>query len=163
MPVVERVRQLRTLENPPVDAFSCPFGPTEFTNVQLQEADVLDLESLPSEGTNYNLVVSASMLEYVPRGELAASLKQLRTRLAPRGALPLFIAPKNWMPKLLIEKWWKANRYTREEFRNALAPADFQATVFIKFHRSYFWLNLSSNIVEGGSYPHDPPLSFFMT
>ena len=56
MPVVERVRQLRTLESPPVDAFLCPLGPTEFTNVQLQEADVLDLESLSSEGTNYNLV-----------------------------------------------------------------------------------------------------------
>jgi hypothetical protein len=47
-------------------------------NVQLQEANVLNLESLPAGWNNYDLIVSASMLEYVPREELVKALSQLR-------------------------------------------------------------------------------------
>jgi ubiquinone/menaquinone biosynthesis C-methylase UbiE len=49
-------------------------------NVQLQEANVLNLESLPAGWNNYDLIVSASMLEYVPREELVKALSQLRSR-----------------------------------------------------------------------------------
>lgn len=118
-------------------------------NVQLQEANVLNLESLPAGWTHYDFIVSASMLEYVPRAELVAALTQLRSRLARNGVFLLFVTPKNWITKLLIEKLWKANCYTREELRKALAAAGFQAIVFRKFPRFYFWLNLSSHVVEG--------------
>jgi ubiquinone/menaquinone biosynthesis C-methylase UbiE len=36
------------------------------TRVQLQHADVLALETLPPSWTNYDLIISASMLEYIP-------------------------------------------------------------------------------------------------
>src|SRR6516225_3243445 len=37
--------------------------------VQLQQADVLALETLPPSWTNYDLIISASMLEYLPKRE----------------------------------------------------------------------------------------------
>ncbi|SFO08502.1 hypothetical protein SAMN05216386_2577 [Nitrosospira briensis] len=73
---------------------------------------MLNLESLPGEWSNYDLMVSASMLEYVPREELVSALSQLRSRLAGHGVFLLFVTPKNWITKLLIEKLWKANCYT---------------------------------------------------
>jgi hypothetical protein len=63
----------------------------------------------------------------------------------------LFVTPKNWITKLLIEKLWKANCYTREELQKALAAAGFQAFVFRKFPWSHFWLNLSSHVVESST------------
>ena len=120
-------------------------------DLQLQEADVLHLESLPAGWSNYDLIVSASMLEYVPREELVSALSQLRSRLATHGVLLLFVTPKNWITKLLIEKLWKANCYTREELRQALGDAGFQTVAFRKFPCSHFWLNLSSHIVESST------------
>ncbi|SFO26900.1 class I SAM-dependent methyltransferase [Nitrosospira briensis] len=61
---------------------------------------MLNLESLPGEWSNYDLMVSASMLEYVPREELVRALSQLRSRLASNGVLLLFVTPKNWITKL---------------------------------------------------------------
>jgi SAM-dependent methyltransferase len=128
--------------------FRARLAQQDMGNVQLREANVLDLGSLPSAWTDYDVIVSASMLEYVPRGDLIAALAQLRTRLARRGLFLLFITPKNWITKLLIEKWWKANGYSREELREAMTAAGFQTVVFKKFPTSHFWLNLSSHILE---------------
>jgi ubiquinone/menaquinone biosynthesis C-methylase UbiE len=44
------------------------------TGVQLRQADVLALETLPASWTNYDLIVSTSMLEYLPRQELPNAL-----------------------------------------------------------------------------------------
>ena len=41
--------------------------------VQLQPADVLALETLPPSWTNYDLIVSASMLEYLPRSKTSCA------------------------------------------------------------------------------------------
>jgi len=121
----------------------------EISNVHLHEVNVLELESLPSAWTNYDLIVSAAMLEYVPRADLITALTKLRTRLARHGWLLLFITRKNWITKLLIEKWWKANRYTRVELREAFIAAGFRDVTFGRFPYSYFWQNLWGHVVEG--------------
>ena len=59
--------------------------------VATARADVLALESLPRDWTGYDLVVTASMLEYVPRGRFAEALAGLRARLREGGRLVLFI------------------------------------------------------------------------
>jgi SAM-dependent methyltransferase len=121
----------------------------DISNVHLREANVLELERLPPSWTNYDLIVSVAMLEYVPRADLVTALTSLRTRLARDGWLLLFITRKNWITKLLIERWWKANRYTREELREAFISAGFREATFRRFPYSYFWQNLWGYIVEG--------------
>jgi len=122
----------------------------DISKVDLREANVLELESLPSTWTNYDLIVSAAMLEYVPRADLIKALTALWIRLAPSGRLLVFITRKNWITKFLIEKWWKAYRYTREELREAFVAAGFSDVVFRRFPYRYFWQNYGGHIIEGG-------------
>jgi hypothetical protein len=58
----------------------------------------------------HHLIVSAAMLEYVPRAAFVRALSTLRMRLAPDGRFLLFITRRNLITSVLIEKWWKANR-----------------------------------------------------
>ncbi len=53
------------------------------TRVQLFQADVLALEGLPPAWTNYDLILSASMLEYLPKRDLGRALLGLRARMSP--------------------------------------------------------------------------------
>ena len=64
-------------------------------SVVTEQADVLDMDRLPGTWTNYDLIVSASMLEYVPRPRLADALRALRARLAGHGHAVVFITRKN--------------------------------------------------------------------
>lgn len=63
----------------------------DLIGVRLCRADVLDLEQLPSTGSGYDLIVSTSMLEYVPRGALPTVLSALRAHLADRGRFVLCV------------------------------------------------------------------------
>ena len=48
--------------------------------IRLAQADVLELDGLPASWCGYDLVVSASMLEYVPRERFVEALRGARTR-----------------------------------------------------------------------------------
>ena len=74
---------------------------------------MLQLDTLPQAWKNYDLVVTASMLEYVPRSILPAAFRALRGRLHARGTLLLFITRNNALMRPLIERRWAANLYTR--------------------------------------------------
>lgn len=117
--------------------------------VELRKQDVLELDTLPSSWTGYDLIVSVAMFEYLPGDKLPAALAALRARLAPHGRLLLFITRKNWITKLLIEKWWKANRYGRAELEDAFVSAGFQNIRFRRFPYTYFWQNQWAHVVEG--------------
>jgi cyclopropane fatty-acyl-phospholipid synthase-like methyltransferase len=118
------------------------------TRVQLRQADVLALDTLPASWTNYDLILSASMLEYLPKRDLPRALDGLRARLAPNGRMLAVITRKTAETKVLIEWWWHAERYTREELRRAFKKAGFQYPVFRRFTSRYFWLNRANNVVE---------------
>jgi SAM-dependent methyltransferase len=118
------------------------------TGVQLRQADVLDLDTLPSSWADYDLILSASMLEYLPKQELPTALNGLRARLAPNGHMLVVITRKVPETKALIEWGWQAERYTSEELRRAFRQAGFQDPVFRRFPRRYFWLNRANYVVE---------------
>lgn len=119
-------------------------------NVRVQEADVLDLSGLPADWADYDLIVSAAMLEYVPRAQLVNVLGSLRARLAGGGKLLLFITRRNWITAALIEKPWSANRYTRPELTNSLEGAGYHHLAFRKFPPAFFWHNFWAHVVEAG-------------
>ncbi len=118
------------------------------TRVQLRQADVLALDTLPPLWTDYDLILSASMLEYLPKQDLPRALDGLRARLAPNGHILVVITRKTPETKALIEWWWHAERYMREELRRAFEQAGFQDPVFWRFPRRYFWLNRANYVVE---------------
>jgi cyclopropane fatty-acyl-phospholipid synthase-like methyltransferase len=117
-------------------------------DVHLAEANVLALDGLPASWTGYDLIVSASMLEYVPRTNLTAALAGLRTRLNATGTMVLFITRRNWLMRPLIGRWWRANLYTRSELLDAFRQAGFAEIAFGRFPLLYRPFDLWGHIVE---------------
>ncbi len=69
------------------------------------QADVLELHALPPSWNNYDLIVSASMLEYSPRAQLPTGLRGLRPLLGQGGSFVLFITRRNWLTRPFIGRW----------------------------------------------------------
>jgi len=118
------------------------------SRVQLQQADVLSLETLPPSWTNYDLIISASMLEYLAKEDLPGALAGLHARLAPDGYILIVITRKTPETKVLVEWWWHAERYTKNELLRALDEGGFRTPVFQRFPWRYLWLNRANYVVE---------------
>jgi cyclopropane fatty-acyl-phospholipid synthase-like methyltransferase len=116
--------------------------------VDVIQADVLHLETLPVNWNNFDLIVSAAMLEYVPRKKLTEALTNLRSRLNEEGSILLFITRRNWLTKPLIGRWWDANLYEAAELRESLLLAGFSTIEFNKFPFPYCHLSLWGYIIE---------------
>lgn len=121
------------------------------SRVQLTEADVLALETLPSSWTNYDLIISASMLEYLPRHDLPRALAALHARLAPGGRILVVITRKTPETKVFIEWLWHAERYTKDELLRSFVEAGFRDAQFRRFPWPYFWLNRANYVIEAGT------------
>jgi 2-polyprenyl-3-methyl-5-hydroxy-6-metoxy-1,4-benzoquinol methylase len=117
-------------------------------DVQLRQADVLALDQLPRSWMKYDLILSASMLEYLPKNELPLALAELRKRLSPNGSLLIVITKKSPEAKILIEWWWRSERYARDELHQAFAAGGFRDATFRRFPVKYFWLNGGSYAIE---------------
>jgi len=113
-------------------------------------ADAFELDTLPDAWTQYDLIVSASMLEYVPRHRLVDALRSLRGRLRKGGRFVLFITRRNWLTRPLIGRWWHANLYNAEELRDAFHRAGFSRCVFRSFPPAARYLALWGYVIDAG-------------
>jgi cyclopropane fatty-acyl-phospholipid synthase-like methyltransferase len=116
--------------------------------VELVKADVLQLDTLPGEWNGFDLIISASMMEYLPRERLVDALVGLRLRLNEEGSLVLFITRENWLMRLLIGRWWNANVYQAAELEEAFRLAGFSKIAFGRFPFPHNHLALWGHIVE---------------
>jgi len=117
------------------------------TSVRLAEADVLRLDALPPAWRDYDLVVSAAMLEYVPRARVVEALRGLRARLRDGGSFVLFMTRRNALMRLMIGQWWESNLYTAPELREAFDAAGFRAVMFPGFPLAASYLSLWGHVV----------------
>ncbi|MBI2425368.1 MAG: class I SAM-dependent methyltransferase [Candidatus Hydrogenedentes bacterium] len=126
-------------------------------NAELVQSNVLHLDALPASWNNYDLIATASMMEYLSRNEFNAALRGLRARLSDNGALLLFITRRNWITRPLIGRWWHANLYTAKEIQAAFQEAGFPRPAFHRFPFPYGYLNVWGYIVEAPAGFHTPP------
>ena len=131
-----------------LERFRASLARRGLSDVELRQADVLHLDGLPDTWRDYDLIVSSSMLEYVPRHRLPEALGGLRERLAADGALLLFISRRNGLMEYLIQRWWTANLYDREEISAAMQQAGFSRVRFRRFPVSCAHLAVWGHIVE---------------
>lgn len=71
-------------------------------DIEIVQANVLELERLPTSWSNYDLIVSASMLEYVTRDRFVATLSGLHALLNDKGRFVLFSTRENSIMRQLI-------------------------------------------------------------
>ena len=116
--------------------------------VELARANVLELGELPPSWSGYDLLVSASMLEYVPRERFVEALSGLRDRLRDGGHFVLFMTRRNAFTHGLIGAWWASNLYTRSELEAALRAASFSDVVFRPFPIAARYLSLWGLVAE---------------
>ncbi|KAF0240366.1 MAG: hypothetical protein FD167_4187 [bacterium] len=117
-------------------------------NVTLHQANVLTLQELPTGWNNYDLMVSASMLEYVPKDKLVPALSGLKSLLSEQGTFLLFITRRNLLMNFLIGHLWSSNLYSRQELINSFSLAGFTKVTFKEFPFSFKWLDLWGYIIE---------------
>lgn len=116
--------------------------------VNLAEANVLELDGLPAAWQGYDLVVSAAMLEYVPRERFVEALRGLRARLKEGGRFVLFMTKRNLLTHLLVGYWWRSNLYTAAELSDAFEQAGFSEISFPGFPLSARYLSIWGHVVE---------------
>jgi cyclopropane fatty-acyl-phospholipid synthase-like methyltransferase len=116
--------------------------------IRLAQANVLALEALPETWRGYDLVVSASMLEYVPRDRFVEALRGLRGRLCDRGRFVLFVTRRNPLTRLLIGRWWQSNLYSAGELSDAFRTAGFSDVRFPGFPLVARYLAPWGHVVE---------------
>ena len=116
--------------------------------VELAEANVLCLDALPASWRDYDLVVSASMLEYVPRERFVDALRGLRERLRDGGRFVLFITRRNPLTRIMIGHWWRSNLYTGPELADAFQRAGFSRFALRGFPLSACHLSVWGHVVE---------------
>jgi cyclopropane fatty-acyl-phospholipid synthase-like methyltransferase len=131
-----------------IDRFQRTLAARSIDGVQITQADVLELETLPRDWTHYDLIVTASMLEYLPRDRIADALKGLRMRLHDDGKLILFITRRNWCMRAMIGRWWRATLYSADELQQVLREAGFSRFEFRRFPLAASYLNTWGLIAE---------------
>jgi ubiquinone/menaquinone biosynthesis C-methylase UbiE len=131
-----------------LDRFRASLRRRGIQGVELAPADVLELTRLPDAWRGYDLVVSASMLEYLPRSRLSGALGGLRSLLREGGSAVVFVTRRNWLTRPLIGRWWQSNLYARDEIERAFGAAGFSSIAFRRFPLESCHLALWGHIVE---------------
>lgn len=115
-------------------------------NIELTQAKVLLLEEqLPSHWREYDLITSATMLEYIEKDKIIKAISNLKNLLKSKGILSLFVTRRNFQTRWLAQGWWKANVYEEEEIEQIFHQAGFSMISFKPFTSS--WQN-SIMVVE---------------
>jgi ubiquinone/menaquinone biosynthesis C-methylase UbiE len=109
------------------------------TNIESVQADVLEIETLPPTWKEYDLVVTSTMLEYLPKDKVEQALRNLSYLLKDGGTLLVLITKRNLLTRLIAGKWWKTNTYKKNEIQKLLQDAGFCQTEFKKFSASSWW------------------------
>jgi ubiquinone/menaquinone biosynthesis C-methylase UbiE len=133
-----------------LDRFRRTLRDRALEGIELARADVLQLDALPAAWTDYDLIVSASMLEYVPPARLSAALSGLRSLLKEGGTFLLFISRRNGLTRFLIGRWWSANLYTAGELRQAFREVGFASVAFRRFPAAFRHLGVWGHVIEAG-------------
>lgn len=130
-----------------LDRFRGELKARDTTQVCLHMADALDDAALPPDWSGYDLVISTSMLEYLPRSTLPRVLAAWRARMAPGARVFIMITRRSLESKVLIEWGWHAERYAADELRDIFDVAGFDAVKFVRFPLRYGWLNRANHVI----------------
>jgi len=131
-----------------LDRFASWITKNNIQNVSIEQGDMLNLESLPHEWKDYDLIVTAGMLEYLLKHQTNKAFANFKHILKPNGTLIIFISQQNTIIGRLLEKRWKAHLYKKETLQQLLHNSGFSHVRFLRFPFPYNYLNFWGFIIE---------------
>ena len=129
-----------------LDIFSQWISKNNVANIQILKANVLELNNLPRNWNDYNLIVSSAMLEHLPTNQVPNAIRNMGNLLQKNGTMLIFITKRNFIMRFLVQWWWKANIYHQEEIKKMFQEAGFRNINFRKF--SFGHMRLWGHIIE---------------
>lgn len=117
----------------------------EVYGIELRQADVLEIETLPSHWREHDLVVSSALLEYLPRHKLEDAVANLKRLLKEEGTILAFITRRNIMTRFLAEKLWRTATFEEGEVRSLFQGVGFNQ---INFRNLSPWWSSSIMVIE---------------
>ncbi len=115
-------------------------------NISIAKADVLNPNSLPAGWNSFDLIITSTMFEYLPRNKVKDALSNLKDRLKTDGTIVVIITKRNLLTAWVAGKWWKGNLYKKTEIKQAFVDAGFEKIEFRKF--TFAWSNFII-VIEG--------------
>ena len=83
--------------------------------------DVLHLETLPPTWSGYDLIVTSTMLEYVPPASLDKAVAGLLGLLKPGGKMIWLLSGRTLSMRFFVGWLWRSNLYSKSELDAVLA------------------------------------------
>jgi 2-polyprenyl-3-methyl-5-hydroxy-6-metoxy-1,4-benzoquinol methylase len=99
--------------------------------------DVLHLEALPPTWGEYDLIVTSTMLEYVPPASLHKAVAGLLGLLKPGGKMIWLLTGRTLSTRLFVGWLWRSNLYSRSELDGVLAKAGATNVEYLTFPDPY--------------------------
>jgi SAM-dependent methyltransferase len=99
--------------------------------------DVLDLDTLPQTWSDYDLIVTSTMLEYVPTASLDKAVAGLLGLLKPGGKMIWLLSGRTLPMRLFVGWLWRANLYSKSEIDAVLAKAGAANVEYLSLPRPY--------------------------
>lgn len=110
-----------------------------YNNIHLYNANVLEIDKqLPKSWTNFDLILSANMLEHLPRNKFALAIKKLKKLLKKNGKLLVFIEGDNIINRTFVKMIWGSEVYTKEQLLYIFKKVGFKRPKINKFGSLFF-------------------------
>jgi SAM-dependent methyltransferase len=98
--------------------------------IELQRANVLEIETLPAHWRDYDLIASSALLEYLPPHETTRTVSNLLHLLRNEGTLLTFVIRNNFGTRALAARIWKTRLFQEHELRDLLHHDGFREVEF---------------------------------
>jgi len=99
--------------------------------------NVLELETLPPDWRDYDLIVTSTMLEYVPPASLPKAVAGLLGLLKPGGKMIWLLSGRTLSMRLFVGWLWRSNLYSKAELEAVLAKAGVTKFEYLKLPHPY--------------------------
>lgn len=93
--------------------------------MHVRQADILNVDVLPADWKEYDLIVFSGLIEYLPKEEIINALLNLKKLLKPEGRLVAFVSRKTVFNKI-IQHWWKQALFEEQEVGELFRQAGFR-------------------------------------
>lgn len=131
-----------------LDLFKLWIGKNHPSGIELNKVDVLNLDQLPHNWSDYDLIVSSAMLEHLDKSEISDALSNLRKLLKKDGVILVFITKQGFIMRWLVHVWWKANMYKEDEIRTVFQKAGYSSVRLKRFPFPYNYVNIWGHVIE---------------